>query len=539
MTQAAERLTMRADDVTIRPATEAELAFGKVTKFDPSQPRDEAGRWTGAGLHEADPHTAARDWSGGHPDVYAGTVRAALATAAKLNSPVQVQAPGEFGPAIRTATISTRTWANARALAQAIDKAPELYYHLYRGISINNTADAARYAAAKPGDRLDFNISSWTRSEEIAKEFARGDYNTSWSGGRKVVFDIEPFARAFDATNDIRQGPEFTEHLTDGRFEVTGVDHPSATMDIVHLKQEATFSAPEQFVGTKGATAPKHLPWSEAAFLPWLEPYMEHRMVRPGPAQKFDPSQPRDEQGRWTDGGAADAAPPLVDLGDHSSYRQADGTLTRWPSLKVAKAEYLAAHPETVIAFGSNQVKPIEGMALLDQLDQLQNRFPQIQLNAIQLLPDGRMVGTASGRALASMRDDNPGSSMSLNGKYWGVLSKFSLYMPSSGFHPEGTDTPSGTATHEFGHAVEQYLGHNTRGPGDAYYDNWILGGDDGQGGQASGADLSAGISGYAGTGSGEAFAEAFAAAYTPGAAGTPASDTMRFWIDEALPPPK
>jgi predicted ABC-type ATPase len=43
-------------------------------------------------------------------------------------------------------------------------------------------------------------------------------------------------------------------------------------------------------------------------FLPWLEKYMDQRMVPPTPkdAKKYDESEPRDERGRWTSGGASD-----------------------------------------------------------------------------------------------------------------------------------------------------------------------------------------------------------------------------------------
>jgi len=54
----------------------------------------------------------------------------------------------------------------------------------------------------------------------------------------------------------------------------------------------------------------KSIPWSEAKFLPWLEPYMDRRMVPPGDVKKYSEDQPRDEAGRWTAG--ADSSDPSV-----------------------------------------------------------------------------------------------------------------------------------------------------------------------------------------------------------------------------------
>jgi len=50
------------------------------------------------------------------------------------------------------------------------------------------------------------------------------------------------------------------------------------------------------------------IPLSEAKFLPWLEPYMDQRMVppKPGDAKKYSDAQPRAADGKWTAGGGFD-----------------------------------------------------------------------------------------------------------------------------------------------------------------------------------------------------------------------------------------
>ena len=220
---------------------------------------------------------------------------------------------------------------------------------------------------------------------------------------------------------------------------------------------------------------------------------------------KYSPDQPRDDHGRWTDGGVSGDAVP-VDLGDHTSYRQEDGTLTRWPDLKTAKADFENRHADTKVYLSGNP-KPIEYMAAIDQLDKLMEEIPQVQILSVSLRSD---IAEGSNRSIwAQCRYSGGASSIELNSEYWRQGTHIGgLYPTDSGFHPNGTSNPAGIMTHEFGHAVQNWLENDTGNAGSAYRD-WAHENDDLQ---------RIPVSGYGRTSNKENFAEAFASEYTQGA---------------------
>ena len=279
-----------------------------VTKYSPDQPRDERGRFSSGGGEFAEmplpgepspeeraswaPRDAALSWSGGTsdaPGIGSQAIREALARGG--------DPPG----------VTRGAYDIGRTLVSAVDQAPPTTYPLYRGIGFANQADYEAFASTiKDGAKIDMNLSSWTAVRDTAEKFASNVYGTNPAADigytpHQVLFSLEPGAKAYDATWDIAQGPQYREHLTDGRFEVQNVSHldlfSGGTFDTVSLKQIDTFS-PDQLVATKAAGGKAH-------FLPWLERYMDQRMVPPSTAKRDVSDEPRDEHGRWAAEGAS------------------------------------------------------------------------------------------------------------------------------------------------------------------------------------------------------------------------------------------
>lgn len=242
--------------------------------------------------------------------------------------------------------------------------------------------------------------------------------------------------------------------------------------------------------------------------------------------RKYAEGQPRDDHGRFTTDGSSGGA-VRVDLGDHVSYRQPDGTLTRWPDLTTAIDEYGAAHPFTNL-YNLQAGKPIETMAALDQLDKLQSQFPSVRVSVGLERPSVTDVPHAYAWC---DRKPEGGSHIYLNPTYWREGTPETLYKPSAGYHPAGSDSPSGIMTHEFGHAVDSYLKSGwdakTEGWDALSYDQKVArNGIFAAQGFASDVQSSHLASGYGKTNTGENFAEWFSASYTNP---TPAENTAPF----------
>jgi len=245
-----------------------------LTKGNPYH--DELGRFTTGAGSEAElsltgVHLAANSWSN-----WSYMFRRALADPNAALETTQAQQGGRS------------VAADARTLLGAANAAPPTTYPLYRGIGLNDRDYAQFREAMKPGSTVDLNLASWTKSENVAREFAGNNWGTvpyAVSADKypdhQVIFQMEPGAHAYDATNDISQGPQYTEHLAAGRFVVTNVtsestysveyDMRNPGVDVITLRQVATL-APPALVGTK------------------LE-------------KGYNEDEARDDRGEWTDGG--------------------------------------------------------------------------------------------------------------------------------------------------------------------------------------------------------------------------------------------
>jgi hypothetical protein len=221
----------------------------------------------------------------------------------------------------------------------------------------------------------------------------------------------------------------------------------------------------------------------------------------------------RDDHGQWTSGG--DWA---------SSAIQADGSV----DLKAAMAGYSTAHYGTDVR-GMAGCKPDEALSALQKLGTLQDKFPGIKIASLGMTDgqwgQGRIAQTRGGGARAS--------EIQLSPEYWtnSAMDLRSLYGPDNGFHPTGTNNPSGYITHEFGHAVSDALFRITssyEAKDDAAHvaiKDWIH----------DQFDQSDPVSGYARTSVDEKFAELFSGAMTKGSDvyDTPTALSMRDMLRE------
>jgi hypothetical protein len=271
---------------------EADTVQSVAVKYDPSEPRDEEGKWTSGAIVTV--HDAAYAWATGD------LVESGRGIWAPYDAVRKALAEGDTGR-LRPGRFGNHTpYLYGVTLLKAANAAKPTTYPLYRGLGISAKDYATFKATLVPGSTVDLNLSSWTKSEDLAGQFARDEWHTQGEvdpnddpyespeiydpAPHQVVFNLEPGAHAYDATYDIPQGTEYSEHLTAGKFQIVGVESTSGgdlvsgaagmpwTRDEVTLRQVDTFDPPE-LVGTK--------------------------------ILKYSPDQPRDEDGRFASGGTS------------------------------------------------------------------------------------------------------------------------------------------------------------------------------------------------------------------------------------------
>lgn len=124
------------------------------------------------------------------------------------------------------ATILTRGIANALPV-----KKP-----LYRGIQFDDYSKDKSLLSAEPGQEFDMNLSSWTTSQKLAKEYA----DKSWEPGvRSVVLSVKG-AKAISTREHTPLG-DSGEHISAGRFKVESVTNDSQGRILIALSQTSTF----------------------------------------------------------------------------------------------------------------------------------------------------------------------------------------------------------------------------------------------------------------------------------------------------------
>jgi hypothetical protein len=219
---------------------------------------------------------------------------------------------------------------------------------------------------------------------------------------------------------------------------------------------------------------------------------------------KYSDDEPRDETGKWTAGGGADMASPSDWAGNSI---KPDGSV----DFDAAMKGYSIAHYGTDVRHMVG-CKPDEGLSALTKLGDLQRQFPGIKIASMGMTDGQWGQGTIAQAAPGAKAGT---SVIELNPEYWtnDEMNLRSLYGQDNGFHPNGTSTPSGYITHEFGHAVANKLfglsaslDEGDKPVGDRFR-TWIK----------SDFTPSVPVSGYAEKDDNEKFAELFSGATTKG----------------------
>jgi hypothetical protein len=178
---------------------------------------------------------------------------------------------------------------------------------------------------------------------------------------------------------------------------------------------------------------------------------------------KYSEDQPRVPAGE--SGGGEFAGPGSTGGGDaRANAAQAWALEKAWHQPKYSVVDsYL---------FNSRTKEFGEGMAKLTELGQ---HFPALREKLFISAPSGSGTGYSErGDSLEAQYQwytkERGVGQLELADKFWAAGTKGSMYYDSAGFHPEGTENPAGTITHEFGHAVEDYLSnYGPRSVRDAY----------------------------------------------------------------------
>lgn len=466
-------------------STETLVALrAQLQKYSPDQDRDERGRFAyeggpGAAAARAanawsrDPATrgAAMDWAAGMHD----SMREYLARANSLD------------PSSHQATVLKE----ATLLVAAVAASTPTDYRLYRGIGLDDGPYAKFLETFQPGKSVDLNLSSWTRDQAFAAAFASNSWGTQrpvdreYTPAHQVIFVLERGAHALDISEQVTeiQSKAYDEHLTAGRFTVESVYH-GEVKNIVSLRQTATLPAPA-LIGTKLSAIV-----GPVQFLDWLESFMTPRMVPSKDlVQKYDENEPRDEAGRWADGGASDG---------HNVAQLSSATQDR----------------------------------ILTTVHRLQQEFPGYdKVRVTTDKPPGGWQRNTSAEAV--------GGTIFLNPNQWLYDRLLDLHDPRF-----GVSTVEGTITHEFGHIMETriwsqwertWLAGDRQNPGIDRAYRLLMDTRYGRG-RGSNASPYGSEKGKYGIGKRENWAEWFSIAFTPGNAryDEPRASNMRSVLAEA-----
>jgi predicted ABC-type ATPase len=234
-----------------------------LVRFDPDQPRDEDGKWAdgggGGGGSSGSSGTGTshehgdfvREWAeSGNWQDYQHAARAVI-NGESVDDYVCYDCSGD----------DAERYAAAEEVLDSINAQSALKEPLYRGLT---------RGAYKVGDRFSESLSSWTTKKDLAENFASGAYTDRKpsSPGQVLTLDIAKSVNSkglnvsdylsADASDELRNAGEY---LTTGEYEVTAVNGRDVTVRRV------------------GAARGQNLKLA------------------------FDPDQPRDEDGKWTDGG--------------------------------------------------------------------------------------------------------------------------------------------------------------------------------------------------------------------------------------------
>jgi len=240
--------------------------LAEVNKYSPDEPRDDQGQWTSGGWgHSASDETRfvnmlARDWS-------------AYAMWEQFQNNARYVLAGKERPT--EGKDQQKAYDDAKKLLDTINNGPDVGAPLYRGIQ-----GGENY---KVGDTFSESLSSWTGDKSLANDFATGAYgDRAFFGGSATVFDV--------MSSPNSKGIELSSHMKASWFGGN-----AEKFGVFKAAQEWLTSGEYRVTGISHAGGVRHV-----------------HVTRIGPAKvadlvKYSPDQPRDKDGKWTDGSPAEA----------------------------------------------------------------------------------------------------------------------------------------------------------------------------------------------------------------------------------------
>ena len=335
----------------------------------PGQPRDEKGQF--ASGYQGDLFDPDRPVDHG-PNPNAPEIRVAASTwsngwASEMRS-VLLAGGGDQASYGGTYAGRHNLLEEAMVLVHGVNDSPPIQYRLFRGLGMMGFDFIKFGQEVDVGKTIDLNLSAWTRAKDVATQFASNsfgtavgfdEYGTPLMCPHQVIFRLEPGAHALDITYDIVQGPEYTEHLSLGRYEVVAIQRTEGsgqmshdgsyqtdgryTRDIVTLKQVGTLDESNLLNSNARKVAPVV---GRARLIPWLEKLLDARMVPPDPGDRGPEKRVvdahgnvHDDLGRFSEKGGYGADP----FGGRSDA--AMGRVEYARTLEIAKAA--RAWPDT------------------------------------------------------------------------------------------------------------------------------------------------------------------------------------------------
>lgn len=311
------------DWYTDTPYGAAAQAARRLGKFDPSEPRDDHGRWTdgsalGLGLIDKDGLATdkgmeifSEHWIGGSWEIYQQTARSVVSgqTAAEFAE--------EVGSPKAAVTHDFIAGVMKRINGSAVD------YPLYRGLV------GVDYNV---GDTFSESLTTWTAKESLARNFSHDAYFTagvgSWNHPQGVVFKVagsQMHGINITKLNEYASDPHApallrtaAEHITSGRYRVVSIEGAGT---------DRTFNV--ERIGD--------------AITGDLKKVVE----------KYSPDQPRDDHGRWTDeGGGASVLFEVAPNPDNMELTRRWASLSQDQKLAITDSISKEFTPQVLEALG-------------------------------------------------------------------------------------------------------------------------------------------------------------------------------------------
>ena len=237
-------------------------------------------------------------------------------------------------------------YAKAAKMIDTINELPDLTVPLYRGLTGGEYKPREGY---KVGDRFSESLTSWTTKKTLAEDFASGAYAGGPGKGSPEVLTLDIAtsvnSKGINVSDNLSDSAnallrEAGEYLTTGEYEVTAVNGRDITVRRVGPAKKVNLKKSLKADWLRAcARAQTHL--KRSAHSDWMD-----ARARVLARAWNEADHPRDEHGRWTDGGGGESESGFTDQMEEA-FRIAE-TTEKVMALAVETAKKLDFNPALI-----------------------------------------------------------------------------------------------------------------------------------------------------------------------------------------------